>query len=252
MNQDSFLFPIENIEPRHSVRLNLELKSLTDLKHFVDGSNAKIYTFSFKNIPQREVAKLINYGLSDEKAATAIKEFRIETEILLRCQHPNIVKILGVGHVPQIFMCLEYLQAGTLQDMMLSEKKRGISGFISRLIKTSDNKTEKVVRLSVELASALKYLHDDFHPDASIIHRGILSLFEKWFHIINLVSFYLIDLKPDNIGFTTEGQLKLFDFGLSICVKKRLSSFESYKMTGMTGSPRYMAPEVYNNLPYTV
>jgi serine/threonine protein kinase len=53
------------------------------------------------------------------------------------------------------------------------------------------------------------------------------------------------DLKPDNIGFTSDGQLKVFDFGLIAIVKRRESlSTEAYEMTGKTGSPRYMAPEV--------
>lgn len=54
----------------------------------------------------------------------------------------------------------------------------------------------------------------------------------------------LADLKPQNIGFTAEGKLKLFDFGLMACVRKRTWSTETYKMTGNTGTLAYMAPEV--------
>ena len=175
MNKEFFLFPIESIEQRNLVPIDLDIKSLADLEHFVDGSNARIYTFKVNRfISQRAVAKLINYKLKKETVAIAEKEFRIETEILLRCQHPNIVNILGVGCAPQIFLCLEYLEGGTLQDMLVSEKKRGISGIVSRFIKRSGfQELDRVVRLSIELVSALKYLHDDFHPDACIIHRGM-------------------------------------------------------------------------------
>ena len=72
------------------------------------------------------------------------------------------------------------------------------------------------------IASALQYLHDE-----SIIYR---------------------DLKPENIGFDPNGQVKIFDFGLS----KRLLPDDRaanglYRLTGNTGSLRYMAPEVARN-----
>ena len=59
------------------------------------------------------------------------------------------------------------------------------------------------------------------------------------------------DLKPDNVGFTLDGTLKLFDLGLASCVYQRTSSTDSYAMTGQTGSLRYMAPEVALNQAYT-
>ena len=80
----------------------------------------------------------------------------------------------------------------------------------------------EVLRIAKDLADALDYCHTRVHGNAMIIHR---------------------DLKPENLGLTTEGRLKLFDFGLCRCVQKRSSDSDAYEMTGNTGSLRYMAPE---------
>lgn len=52
------------------------------------------------------------------------------------------------------------------------------------------------------------------------------------------------------IGYSADGTLKLFDFGLSVCVKSSNKQEECYKMTGNTGTLRYMAPEVALGRPY--
>ena len=65
-----------------------------------------------------------------------------------------------------------------------------------------------------------------------------------------MVSADYIDLKPQNIGFSADGKLKLFDFGLAACVKKQQLASDTYEMTGFTGTLVYMAPEVYLNQPY--
>ena len=62
-----------------------------------------------------------------------------------------------------------------------------------------------------------------------------------------IFSYYFID----NIGFTSDGVLKLLDFGLCACVYKRQEHTVAYDMTGFTGSLRYMAPEVALRKPYT-
>jgi serine/threonine protein kinase len=46
------------------------------------------------------------------------------------------------------------------------------------------------------------------------------------------------DLKPSNVGFDFNGEIKLFDFGLA-----REILDDGRKMTAYTGSARYMAPE---------
>eukprot|EP00638_Chattonella_subsalsa_P013624 CAMPEP_0117801318 /NCGR_PEP_ID=MMETSP0948-20121206/15007_1 /TAXON_ID=44440 /ORGANISM="Chattonella subsalsa, Strain CCMP2191" /LENGTH=157 /DNA_ID=CAMNT_0005633791 /DNA_START=651 /DNA_END=1121 /DNA_ORIENTATION=+ len=68
----------------------------------------------------------------------------------------------------------------------------------------------------------------------------------QFLHCNNLIH---RDLKPENILFTDDGTLKIVDFALSSMSKDSKSPF---KMTGNTGTLRYMAPEVgkceaYNN-----
>lgn len=74
-------------------------------------------------------------------------------------------------------------------------------------------------RLAHDLAKALSYLHNQWDEHVHIIHR---------------------DIKPDNIGWTADGVLKLFDFGLCAAVRARRDNTEQYKLTGNTGTLRYM------------
>ena len=76
-------------------------------------------------------------------------------------------------------------------------------------------------------------------------------------HDIWLTSFLLTrsdrDLKPDNVGFDLNGEVKLFDFGLAKELDESLKSEYSsdcYKLTGNTGNQRYIAPEVARSEPY--
>ena len=62
---------------------------------------------------------------------------------------------------------------------------------------------------------------------------------------------WLLLIQMENIGMDAKGCLKLFDFGLGRCVLKRTTMTQSYKMTGETGTLRYMAPEVALSQPYT-
>ena len=50
------------------------------------------------------------------------------------------------------------------------------------------------------------------------------------------------DLKPGNLLLTVEGHLKVADFGLSKIFEG--AHMGQYQMTGVTGTLRYMAPEV--------
>ena len=59
------------------------------------------------------------------------------------------------------------------------------------------------------------------------------------------------DLKPDNIGFTLNGTLKIFDFGLSrVVYDASPDDIGGYYDMSNCGSWRYMAPEIVESKMY--
>lgn len=165
----------------------------------------------------------------------ALHEFEMEYNVLSRVSHPNIIKLLGSGQIPRRFIVLEYLEKGTLfRHLASSNNSRGKSAVLTGASKLFPRKLpttfSSALNKALAVAKALDYLHRVWHMSFMIIHR---------------------DLKPDNIGFTEDGTLKLFDFGLCTFIKKRQLETDSYKMTGNTGSLRYMAPEVALDQPYS-
>ncbi len=200
------------------------LTSYTNVSFLCNGKNSNIYTA--KSGGERVIIKkLAPEQASDERC---LNEFKFEVEFLARataCE--SIVQILACGKEtddetkpPSPFIVLECLHGGSLTYMLT--KKRGLRTrpFASNL---------ELYQYMVSLASALKFCHFDFDTSVHVLHR---------------------DLKPDNVGFTEDGQLKLLDFGLSVCVRRCEDVTASYEMTGETGSLRYMAPEVIMRKPY--
>ncbi|CAM9884117.1 unnamed protein product, partial [Discosporangium mesarthrocarpum] len=161
------------------------------------------------------------------------REVYIEETLLQELDHPNIIKLLGKGRVNKSpFLVLEYLAGGTLRDM-LKERCRNIAdGKGLRRLNPLHSRAKPVPLVedlgwALELAQALHYMHDVAAPEYSYLCR---------------------DVKPENVGFTADGTLKLFDFGLAKRVKRsgtNVNCRESYVMTSQTGTVRYMAPEAF-------
>ncbi|CAL5013041.1 unnamed protein product [Urochloa decumbens] len=81
---------------------------------------------------------------------------------------------------------------------------------VAREGRLSERRAANVIR---ELMAVLEYCHE-----MGVVHR---------------------DIKPDNVLLTKAGRLKLADFGLAMRVADA-----GQKLTGVAGSPAYMAPEV--------
>lgn len=143
-------------------------------------------------------------------------DFQNEISVLSHLRHPSLVLFLGacVDGEPKIIIS-EYLSGGSLEDVY--NKKHHERGG-----KSWRPPTQTIHMWALELARALNFLHKCV---PCILHR---------------------DLKPGNLLLTQEGHLKVSDFGLSKIVDKTTNG--AYVMTGVTGTLRYMAPEVLSLL----
>lgn len=175
--------------------------------------------------------------MDPERFCTGAADLVVEAKFLASLEHPNIIKLRGMAAAgtsgfatcrPQgYFLLLDRLQC-TLDEKIdeWKETEKRIVGSLQRKLTDPNGKkltlflTERL-KVALDVASALKYLHDN-----NIIYR---------------------DLKPDNIGFDVRGDVKLFDFGLAKELDDSMKSgncTEFYELSGNTGSLRYMAPEV--------
>ncbi|KAL0408716.1 UNVERIFIED_CONTAM: Integrin-linked protein kinase [Sesamum radiatum] len=148
------------------------------------------------------------------------QDFRHEVNLLVKLRHPNIVQFLGaVTEKKPLMLITEYLRGGDLHQHLKGKGPLNPS---------------TAVNFAMDIARGMAYLHSE--PNV-IIHR---------------------DLKPRSVGFmlgmfclsnTSADHLKVGDFGLSKLIRVQ-HSHDVYKLTGETGSYRYMAPEVFKHRKY--
>jgi len=182
----------------------------------------------------RYAIKKLRDDLSDADKSKGILDLALEAKFLSVIDHPHIIKIRGFASAEHLstdfFVILDRLYNTLAKQFVIwGEKKKKMSTTKAKLL---DRKGKKKKDLLVEqlncaydIAGALDHLHKH-----NIIYR---------------------DLSPDNVGFDVRGQVKIFDFGLA---KELLPSMKMadgrYKLTGCTGSLRFMAPEVVLCEPY--
>ncbi|XP_073315664.1 serine/threonine-protein kinase VIK-like [Primulina huaijiensis] len=155
--------------------------------------------------------KRILPSLSDDKLV--IQDFRHEVNLLVKLRHPNIVQFLGaVTKKKPLMLITEYLRGGDLHQHL---KEKGALN------------PSTAINFALDIARGMAYLHSE--PNV-VIHR---------------------DLKPRNVLLvnTNADHLKVGDFGLSKLIRVQ-HAHDVYKMTGETGSYRYMAPEVFKHRKY--
>lgn len=136
--------------------------------------------------------------------AALVSRFRREAEALGALDHPNIVKVYDlIEESGRLAIVMEWIPGRTLSDLIGK-----VTGPIP---------WERARTLMVPLLQAMEHAHS-----RDIVHR---------------------DLKPDNIRVSTQGVLKVLDFGIA-----RLGQGRGRTKTGTgMGTIDYMAPEQYTS-----
>ena len=145
-----------------------------------------------------------------------------EVSVLLRIQHPHIIKMYALDFVDQAqtaVLVMEYCENGTLNTYL-------------GVVKPSP---EVSIKWMTQMASALEHLHSH-----DIVHR---------------------DLKPDNILVTANDDVKISDFGVArsfTCLHSGVPSYDSSAgylseyldryMGTFAGTPYWIAPEVFDHV----
>ena len=114
------------------------------------------------------VVKMLKNKLAHPQVAEY--EMCVESHILTKLKHPNVVNIKAAGRLPRPFIVLEHLEGGTLANL-LEAKNKSIMG-LATITTTSKLSVIAALKISQQLISALKYLHEDLCPHATVIHRG--------------------------------------------------------------------------------
>ncbi|KRY79957.1 STE20-like serine/threonine-protein kinase, partial [Trichinella pseudospiralis] len=129
-----------------------------------------------------------------------IEDYLIEIEILTQCRHKNVVGLFEVYFYEQcLWLMLEFCSGGAVDSIMVELEKP---------------LNESQIRyICHEICEGLQFLHNCF-----VIHR---------------------DLKAGNVLLTSEGGVKLADFGVSAKNKDAMQRRDSF-----IGTPYWMAPEV--------
>eukprot|EP00559_Dactyliosolen_fragilissimus_P000866 CAMPEP_0184868472 /NCGR_PEP_ID=MMETSP0580-20130426/30568_1 /TAXON_ID=1118495 /ORGANISM="Dactyliosolen fragilissimus" /LENGTH=286 /DNA_ID=CAMNT_0027369393 /DNA_START=173 /DNA_END=1030 /DNA_ORIENTATION=+ len=168
----------------------------------------------------------------------AAVDLAMEGQILSCLKHENVITLHGIASGsfseailsnPKVgyFLVLDQLSSTLSSELENWQYKEETILKLAKMFKEGSKKscqTTYLRRITVilEIAQALSYLHNN-----NILYR---------------------DLKPGNVGFDIDGVTKLFDFGLA---KEIEPSRQARLHTKMTGSLRYMAPEVATGEKYS-
>ena len=221
MNNSSEL---ENRESLTDSRLNFTLGDFRILRRIGSGAMADVYLARQISLDREIALKILKAELSNDEIG--VRRFVQEAQAAARLEHPHIVHIYEVGSIAP---------AG------LSLKKRFLSKIFSR----------KISKIPVH------YIAQEYVPGMNLQQHlrlhGILKVHQVLTILLNICSalekaghFGIVhrDIKPENILLSTQGIVKITDFGLAYLETMKVERSLSLTQIGLTlGTPLYMSPE---------
>lgn len=212
-----------------------EIKSTTKPSD-LDTTTSRKNRFVMKNSTQNETTTF-------RQLTTRAKHLAMEAHFLSSLNHDHIIKLRGwstgglssfktTPRLDAFFLIFDHLPEILTDRIGQWADRRAQSATTKRVLfwrrqrSSGDQLLCEQLKVGVDIASAIEYLHDN-----RIIYR---------------------DIKPSNIGFDKTGTLKLFDFGLAVKLPMQDDLDQTYKFPGRAGTRRYMSPEVLLERPYNV
>jgi len=155
------------------------------------------------------IKKILPHIAGDEEFITM---FADEAKLAAQLNHPNIVHIFDLGKIEAggYFIAMEHVEGRDLRSILHMARETGL-----RL------PVPLAVAIAAKVAAALDYAHrrrGDDGRDLHIVHR---------------------DVSPPNILVSTEGDIKLCDFGIA----KAASKVSRTESGALKGKVPYMSPE---------
>ena len=157
--------------------------------------------------------------------AVGKKLFRAEVAALGNISHVNLVQLRGFcAEGVHRLLVYDYLENGSLDKWLFCDSVEEMSHHGVREI----DKWDVRYRIAVDTARGLAFLHEGCRD--KVLH---------------------LDVKPQNILLDGTFRAKLSDFGVSKLIERETRGDHTQTQTAMRGTPGYMAPEWFLNLPVT-
>jgi serine/threonine protein kinase len=200
------------VEPR----LNESFGKYTLVRRIAMGGMAEIFLAEHHGeagFVHPVVIKRVLPGLSDNPEFESM--FLDEARLLARLSHPNVVHVYDFGRIDAIyFLALEYVRGGNLRDL------------VARL-NGGPLPIPDALYVAAQALAGLDHAHRSRAPDGSplrLVHR---------------------DISPSNILLSTEGAVKLADFGIA---RSRIQQVHTAAYV-IKGKLSYMSPEQVSGRP---
>jgi serine/threonine protein kinase len=205
------------------------------------GGMADVYYALDQHLDRPIALKILRPHLAAD--TTYLQRFQQEAKAAAALVHPNIVQIYSVGQADDLrYIAQEFVPGANLRQYLSlntgpSASHALANGAENNFRDLRENGTSEITGCSDELVGYKR-------PDRQLPINETLSILLQILaalHKSSGVGIVHRDIKPENIMLTTEGDVKVADFGLA-----RLSMGEDPRLTsaGVTlGTPMYMSPE---------
>ena len=194
------------------------------LKEIGKGSYGKVYFASEKGASdstKKLVIKEIDLRHASAKDRSSSRQ---EAYLLKNIQHPNVISYKDSFEKQNsgfLYIVMVYAEGGDLFTRI--KNQRSLRKHAKPGHKYQYVEERQVVEWSVQIAMGLQYLHKN-----RILHR---------------------DLKTQNIFLTKSNLIKIGDLGIAKVLDTNTMN-ETLPASTVIGTPYYMSPEIFQNVPY--